>query len=133
MKFHEEKLSAPSINLLPILDCLFILIFVFMFSILNTSQRKGLNLKLPIAATAKPLPAVQILTIEILKQDLFIQNRKVSQRELEKELEFLSLEMQHPSLIIKGERDTPLGTTIKILDLVKKHGFNDVTIETSKN
>lgn len=133
MKFAEEKLSAPSINLIPLLDCIFVLMFVFMCMLLNVAGREGLKLNLPVAHSAQPLHEPDLITIELSKNSTFhFHNRKLTLRELEKELEYISLEGQPPALVIKGERDTPLSQTIQVLDLVKKHGFNNVTIETSK-
>lgn len=133
MKFPEEQLSSPSINLIPILDCIFVLIFVFMFMLLNVAQREGLNLSLPLAQTSKPLYEPELITIKLTKDSkIHLHNRQVTLKDLDRELEFASLEAHPPALVIKGDRDTPLSQTIQILDLVKKYGFSNVTIETSK-
>lgn len=133
MKFPEEQLSSPSINLIPILDCIFVLIFVFMFMLLNVAKREGLNLSLPISQAAKPLYEPELITIELTKDNkIQLHNRQLSLKELDRELEFVSLEAHPPALVIKGDRDTPLSQTIKVLDLVKKYGFSNVTIETSR-
>lgn len=134
MQFNEEKLSSPSINLVSILDSLFILLFVFMFLLLNMTQKYGLDLSLPQSPSSQKLPQNQAITIELgSQQSLYIQNKKVSLNELAQELEYISLELPRQALIIKGDQNTPLGRTIQVLDLAKKHGFKNVTIETSKN
>ncbi|MCO5113235.1 MAG: biopolymer transporter ExbD [Bdellovibrionaceae bacterium] len=133
MKFPEEQLTSPSINLIPILDCIFVLIFVFMFMLLNVAKREGLNLSLPISQAAKPLYEPELITIELTNDNkIHLHNRQLSLKELDRELEFVSLEAHPPALVIKGDRDTPLSQTIKVLDLVKKYGFSNVTIETSR-
>lgn len=151
MKFSEETFSSPTINLIPILDCIFVLIFVFMIMLLNASRKEGLNLDLPFAKNTSLIQDTEeVLTIEIIREQqeqigpdgqtissasrggfrLF--NRQLSLRELDRELEIISLEVHPQSIIIKGDRDTPLSQTIQVLDVIKKYGFSNVTIETTK-
>lgn len=134
MKFEDERLAVPSINLVPLLDSIFILLFAFMLALINQKSKEGLKLTLPKSNFASPI-VDQLITINLSAQGNLIQlqNKSVTMKELSKELEYLSVESPNQALTIRGDKNVPLGTTIKILDLVKKHGFNNVTIETSRN
>lgn len=134
MKFEDERITPPSINLVPLLDSIFILLFAFMLALINQKSKSGLKLTLPKSNFASPI-VDQIITIDIGAKDNLIklQSKTVSLKELAKELEYLSVESPNQALTVRGDKSVPLGTTIKILDLVKKHGFSNVTIETSRN
>lgn len=132
MKLNTDPNTNPQINLVPILDSIFILIFVFMFALIQRADRRGLNLNLPQTQISQPKlnPKTITLTVDTYGQ-IFIENRQISKFELQGELRVISIEDPKANLTLKGDKKVNLGVFVEILDLVKKSGFRNVMIETN--
>lgn len=133
MKLETTYKKSPSINLIPILDAIFLLMFVFMMALVQRVQKAELKLTLPSSISGATTTADQTpITISIDTSGvIYIENKKVSKVELEKELTLIKLSGPLPVIVLRGDKHANFGVVIDILDLVKKNGFKNVTIETS--
>lgn len=132
MKLSLTERKGPLINLIPILDSIFILIFIFMMALMQRAQRSEIKLSLP-SSTQKPsLLAAKSLSISLdTSGQIYLEGQKVSKKDLQNELQILKLENSTLPIVIKGDKSVNLGLVIEVLDLAKKNGFRNVTIETS--
>jgi biopolymer transport protein ExbD len=131
MKLNTPYTSSPQINLVPILDSIFILMFVFMFGLLQRMERKNLEIDLPTTqSTMLPGQNPKIRIKIDLKGDIYLENAKVSKLDLKKELSLIAFESKNSKVAISGDKNVNLGAIVEILDLVKSSGFKNVTLET---
>lgn len=134
MKLESPIKKAPQVNLVPILDAVFLLMFVFMMALVQRVQKSELKLTLPASTVATPSTKTETTNISIgidISGQIFIENKRVTKKELEKELDLIKLSGPIPPLILQGDRNANFGLVIEVLDLVKKMGYRNVTIETS--
>lgn len=123
---------GPQINLIPILDSIFILIFIFMMALMQRAQRSEIKLSLPTTTANPTLSSSTSLSVSLdISGQIFLEGKKVSKNELLKELQFLKFEGLTPPIVIKGDKRVNLGLVIEVIDLAKKNGFRNVTIETN--
>lgn len=129
MKIAHAKRKPVEINLVPLLDSIFILIFFFMFSLATMVKRQGLSVALPGSSSGKSISERQTLSVKI-DGSLFWGNEAISKEVLEKRL--LSFKQNSPdtALVIQGDRGTAFENIVQILDTAKKLGVSKVTIET---
>jgi biopolymer transport protein ExbD len=132
VKLSLTQRKGPLINLIPILDSIFILIFIFMMALMQRAQRSEIKLSLP-SSTQKPsLLVAKSLAISLdTSGQIYLEGQKVSKKDLQNELQLLKLENSALPIVITGDKKVNLGLVIEVLDLAKKNGFRNVTIETS--
>lgn len=133
LKSIENK--GPQINLIPMLDSIFILMFLFMLTLLQRSQQSEIEVSLPTATKSSENKLLNNLSVSInFEGQIFLENKQLSKKNLERELQLIRLDQNPlPTVSIKGDKRIPLGQVIEILDLVRANGFNNVRIETSLN
>lgn len=106
-------------------DILFILLFFFLIvsTLANPNVIKVSNPKAKSDTKAK-----QTVVISIDKDgNVYIGQSMVSVDNLEKELkEYLKKETDKPSVVINGDKVSQLGTTIQVMQIIKKLGATPV-------
>ncbi len=134
MKLVNTDTPSPQINLIPILDTIFFLIFIFMIALIQQSDRGAIKLDLPETKTEILKLNSKAITVAVdTRGHIFLENKRVTPAELQKELKFINIEDQKAKLILKGDKEVNLGIFVEVLDLVKKTGFRNVMIETSSS
>lgn len=132
MNLTLAEKKGPQINLVPVLDSIFILIFIFMMALMQRAQRAEIKLTLPTASANPKLLSTPSLEVSLdVDGRIFLHGQKISKKALVKELQFLKFEGLTPPVIIKGDERVNLGLVIEVIELAKKNGFRNVTIETN--
>jgi biopolymer transport protein ExbD len=108
------------------MDVIFILLIFFMMND-QIIQEQGLQLQLPEAKQSKPI-LEEHLSIEInaLNQLVFNENF-ISLPELKAKLKD---EKRSTKVLIRGDRDASYGKALKVFDLLRGLGFQQVTLGT---
>lgn len=117
------------INLVPLLDSIFILIFFFMFALSTMVKRNGLAVALPKSVAGKKVSEKTTLSV---KQDgsLYWNDQPIPQSQLSDRLKDFKLTSPEVSLVIRGDKGTPFENIVRILDQAEKIQLRKVTIET---
>lgn len=130
MKLPQPNSHKVEINLVPLLDSIFILIFFFMFALTTMVKRQGLPLSLPLASAGDSLKN-KSQTLSVTRQgQYFWGERLVSENELYAQMTSFKKSSPNKSLIIQGSQKAELQKVIKILDKAKNLGITKVTLET---
>ncbi len=132
MRLALGERRGPFINLIPILDSIFILIFIFMMALMQRAERSEIKLSLPSSDLKTSIVSSNSLTVSLdVNGQIYLEQQKITKQELLRELQVLNLENATLPIIIRGDKRVNLGLVIEVLDLAKKNGFRNVTIETS--
>lgn len=119
LKTHAE-VHTGALN-----DILFILLLFFLIvsTLANPNVIKVSNPKAKSDTKAK-----QTVVITIDKdQQIYLGSKKMTMSELEPELKlFLAKETEKPSVVINGDSTSHLGTSIKVMQIIKKLGATPV-------
>lgn len=131
MKLEPIEKAGPQINLVPILDSIFILIFIFMIALVQRVQSSSIKLSLPKTSSKTQTTSLESLTLEVSESgELYLQGHKMAKRDLKRELELIAFEKGNSSLLIKGDKNVNLGLIIELLGIAKTCGIKNVDIET---
>jgi biopolymer transport protein ExbD len=133
MKFESGRLvrKKVEINLVPLLDSIFILIFFFMFALTTMVKRSGLAVALPTSQSGKKVEEKTTLTVSETGA-LFWNKEPLPVENLKSQLENFKLSQPESSLIIRGDRNTPFSSIVEILDVAESIQLRRVTIETEQ-
>ena len=133
MKFDSGRLvrKRVEINLVPLLDSIFILIFFFMFALTTMVKRSGLAVALPTTQSGKKVEEKTTLTVDHTGS-LFWNEEPLPVENLQSQLESFKNSQPESNLIIRGDRNTPFSSIVEILDVAESIELRRVTIETEK-
>ena len=129
MQFRVKRYIKPVINIASLVDVLFLLLIFFMVTSAFVEQP---NIKLELPSTRySEVSKMNNMVLSIARDGkLFIQDRPVDKKDLEKELRRVVLDTGDEVLVLKADKFVPYGVVIDIMDAVKGAGFRKVIAPT---
>lgn len=119
----------PRIDMIPLIDCVFLLLIFFMYSFISMSFHQGLPLDLPKAKTSKVYKD-HIVQIDIKKGGkLFFDNSQVSYDGLRNSIKEKNKELK---VFIRAEKEVAYDTLIRVMDLIREEEFSKVVLGAVK-
>ncbi len=125
MKFEETD-NPLTINLVPLLDTIFILLVFFTVIIMAASFNKSIPVSVPDAVSGIDIPKFD--TVALDKNGRYYYNDR--DMALSKLLEIL-MSQKDRQYVIKADTTIPFGTVVKLLDDIRKTGVENVFFEVS--
>jgi len=120
------------INLVPLLDSIFILIFFFMFALSTMVKRTGLSVSLPKSTAGQKVVEKTTLSVKI-DGGLYWNEEPIPESQLTDRLKAFKASNPEGSLVIKGDKGTPFENIVRILDQAEKIRLKKVRIQTKSN
>ncbi len=129
MQFRIKRYIKPVINIASLVDVLFLLLIFFMVTSAFVEQP---NIKLELPSTRhSEVSKIENMVLTIARDgELFLQDRPVDKKNLEKELRRVILNTGDEVLVLKADKFVPYGVVIDIMDAVKGAGFRKVIAPT---
>ncbi len=129
MQFRAKRYIKPIINIASLVDVLFLLLIFFMVTSAFVEQP---NIKLELPSTRhSEVSKMNNLVLSIARDGkLYLQDRPVDKKNLEKELRRVILDTGDEVLVLKADKFVPYGVVIDIMDAVKGAGFKKVIAPT---
>ena len=121
------------IEIIPLIDVMFFLLASFMMVSLNMSKLNAIKVDAPLAITGHKDIKAYVFNISVNKQgDLFIGESNTTLMNLGIVLSnrFHGAGTNVP-IYVTGDRDTPHGTVLAVLDLVRRAGIQRVSFAVS--
>ncbi len=132
----QKQIFQPeeeSINVTPLLDMIFILIFFFLVATTLKKEASYMNVSLPEAdyVDEKELSG-DILVVDVDKENkIYVENKLFSVNEFANKLKDLK-SSDVKSIIIRGDSESALQTSVSILDKCLENDFHNVMIEVKE-
>jgi len=129
MQFRVKRYIKPVINIASLVDVLFLLLIFFMVTSAFVEQP---NIKLELPSTRySEVSKMNNMVLSIARDGkLFIQDKPVDKKNLEKELRRVIMDTGDDVLVLKADKFVPYGVVIDIMDAVKGAGFRKVIAPT---
>ncbi|MBW1670087.1 MAG: biopolymer transporter ExbD [Deltaproteobacteria bacterium] len=120
------------IEMLPLIDVVFLLLVFFIYAMLSMVVHRGLRVELPSASTSE-VDRNEYISITIAKDNsIFVHKEPVDLSKLnEKVMEQVDKKPDIP-VFISGDSRADLGIAIRVLDLLKSVGIKDVSFECAE-
>jgi len=123
--------SEARIEIIPLIDIMFFLLAAFMLVSLSMVHLKAVKVNLPTATTATTDNQKNLVSLTVSKAGLvFLDGKPVGKHEL---AQLLSARHQADATLrvaISGDEDARHGDMMRILDLVRSAGIQQVAFET---
>lgn len=125
MNIRKKLRNHPEVHTGALNDILFILLLFFLIvsTLANPNVIKVSN---PKAKSDTKSKQTVVITVD-KDQQIYLGSKKITIEELEPELKlFLAKETEKPSVVINGDSTSHLGTSIKLMQIIKKLGATPV-------
>lgn len=130
MKFRRHvqlEHGLKQIDIAPLIDIIFQLLIFFMLTS-SFIMQPGIKVNLPKAVTSQVLKEQNIIILISSEDVIYIDNKVYTIKELRRFLEEKS--KIKPTILIKSDRRSTLGTVVEVWDLCREVGFNQINIAT---
>jgi biopolymer transport protein ExbD len=127
----DKTEEEAAIDMTPMLDVVFIMLIFFIVST-TFIRDEGVQINRPSAGSAQVLKSQGIVISIDLQGQSWLNQVVVPFERLSASLRLELSRMQNPSVLIKADKEAGTGDLIKVLDLVKSLGVDQVAVATVK-
>ncbi len=129
MKIDLKNVRKPRIEMLPLIDIVFLLLVFFIYAMLSMAVHKALPVALPTSSTAKMDKQV-ILSVTV-KSDgaIFLNKRPILLEDLALALTKETEKGKEPSVLLFADRNLSYQALFCVLDQIKTAGISQISLE----
>jgi len=127
MRKHRESLT-PDIT--PLIDIVFILLIFFIVSSVFKKEELALNLQLPSASTKELEVELKQINIELSASSLAYLGKEISFENFDFELS--NYPTRDKPVIVRIDKNVKYDRVVKVLDLLQKYSFDNLSLVTSE-
>jgi len=129
MKIHVKTAKKTRIEMLPLIDIVFLLLVFFIYAMLSMAVHRGLPVVLPTSTTARVErdPAISIT----VKEDgaIYLDKERVSLEGLAGALRQRVTTGKETSVLLFGDRRVPYQRLFKVLDRIRTGGVTKISLQ----
>ena len=128
-KFYKSYNRDPQINILPMIDIIFVILSFFIVSSLYLVKLESIPLNLPNAETSKNEVSDPMIVSLDVEGNIYI-NKNISTREsFENDISKLIVNEDKKLILIRADKDIKYGEVVYLLDIIRK--FKNLKIAVS--
>ncbi len=129
MKIHLNTNRKTRIEMLPLIDIVFLLLVFFIYAMLSMAVHRGLPVQLPTSSTVK-IDKSLVLSVTV-KTDgtIFIDKEKVALRELKKVLQIKAKGEKEPGVLLFADRSLAYQKLFNVLDEIRNAGISRISLQ----
>ena len=129
MKVDIPYTKKSRIEMLPLIDVVFLLLVVFIYTMLSMAVHRGLNVSLP-KSEASVIEKQFILSVTIdEKGSIYIDEQKIELEELTERLEAITSDKKNPGVLFFADKNIPYQDLFKVLDRIRLAGLNRISLQ----
>jgi biopolymer transport protein ExbD len=130
MRLKGQPRRRGRIEMIPLIDVVFLLLIFFIYAMLSMTIHKGIPVLLPKAKTSL-IDKEEYLSISITRDHrIFLDDREVPMEGLLQRLRERRKEQPQLRVFVSGDRRIPYEWVVKVLDTVRTSGLSKVSLET---
>ena len=131
MAFNPVDPNQPDnivaeINITPLTDIFLVLLIIFMITSSAIIESGG-KVNLPAAAQTQNAPRGIAVTITP-ERDIYVNQKKVGRDDVEAALREILDQGADKVVILRGDRNVPLGEAVWVMSVIKKAGASEIAI-----
>jgi len=130
MKISKRYFGKARVEMIPLIDVMFLLLVTFIFSILSMTIHRGIQVDLPQASTSS-VDKKDFTEIGISSEGkIFLDKEEVTEVELLSRLISLRGKSPEMKVIIRGDKRASYEKVISVMDVVRRSGIASLSLET---
>lgn len=129
MKIHVSPTRKARIEMLPLIDIVFLLLVFFIYAMLSMAVHRGLAVQLP-ASSSSELEKKSVVAITITEGgDVYVDKHPVALSDLGETLRQTQADSQDLFVQVFADRGLPYQELFRVLDQVKISGARKVSLQ----
>jgi biopolymer transport protein ExbD len=129
MKINLPAPGKPRIEMLPLIDIVFLLLVVFIYSMLSMSVHRGLSVTLPESSVADIEKQTPVSVTVKAENELYVDDVRVSLADLSQMLASESTGPTTPGVLLFAEDTVSYQTLFTVLDQITLAGIHDISLQ----
>ncbi|MBM9513773.1 ExbD/TolR family protein [Desulfogranum marinum] len=135
MKLAHTRNKPARIEMLPLIDIVFLLLVFFIYAMLSMAVHHGLQLDLPQstqATTTEESPISLSITNGKTGIEFFLNQQPLTQVELHQRLTDIARDKDNPQLLVFAEKNITYQQLYQALDELKACGLTKISLQASR-
>jgi biopolymer transport protein ExbD len=130
MRLRDQPTRRARIEMIPLIDVVFLLLIFFIYTMLSMTIHKGIPVILPKANTGL-MDKEEYLAVSITRDHkIFLNEEETPLEDFLRRLTELSKGNPNQRVFIRGDRRIPYEVVVRVLDTVRAAGLRKVSLET---
>ncbi|TFG91185.1 MAG: biopolymer transporter ExbD [Syntrophobacterales bacterium] len=130
MKISRRQMNKARIEMIPLIDVVFLLLVAFIFFAMSMTINRGIPVDLPVSSAAQVEDKdVSEITIE-KGGTVFFDREEIDTRSLHSRLALLHRESPGTRIIVSGDREASYESIMSVIDAVKRAGISGLSLKT---
>ena len=133
MKIHYLTPKPPRVEMLPLIDVVFLLLVVFIYTMLSMAVHKGLPVALPVSSQGERLKAKSTLLSVTVKVDgrVYLNKQPVPLEELSTALKAQAGDNQQRGVLLFADRRLSYQKLLHVLDKIKEADLTHINLQVA--
>jgi biopolymer transport protein ExbD len=129
MKVGLRTKRKPRIEMIPLIDLMFLILVSFVYGVFFMSVHRGVPVALPLSSTAK-IEKQHTLTLSIQAGGtVFLDKEPMTLESLAETLKLKAMENKETGVLLFADRDLPYQKLYTVLDLIRAAGLSQVSLQ----
>jgi len=129
MKVGLRTKRKPRIEMIPLIDLMFLILVSFVYGVFFMSVHRGVPVALPLSSTAK-IEKQLTLTLSIQAGGtVFLDKEPMTLESLAETLKLKAMENRETGVLLFADRDLPYQKLYTVLDLIRAAGLSQVSLQ----
>jgi biopolymer transport protein ExbD len=129
MKIHLPASKKARIEMLPLIDIVFLLLVFFIYAMLSMAVHRGLPVELPLSTTAE-IDKKLILSVTVkADQAIYVDKEPVALADLTQVLQSKAGGIREPGVLVFADRALPYQMIYNILDKIRQAGLSRISLQ----
>jgi biopolymer transport protein ExbD len=129
MKVDLPVKKKTRIEMLPLIDVVFLLLVVFIYTMLSMAVHRGLPVHLPKSETAN-IEKQLILSVTIEKDGtIYLDKQKINLDDLTNTLVQKTRDRKNPGVLLFADNSIPYQELFRVLDRIKMAGLSRISLQ----
>jgi biopolymer transport protein ExbD len=132
MKLNRPIQKQARIEMLPLIDIIFLVLVVFIYAMLSMAVHRSLPVDLPHSAAVEIDPEVRLTIMVRGEGDVYVDKKPVSMDELSSLLRDKSEADRDPGVILVADQNIVYQQLFAVLDRIKQAGIERISLQAEE-
>ena len=129
MRIHMPAPKKARIEMLPLIDIVFLLLVFFIYAMLSMAVHRGLPVELPLSTTAE-IDKKLILSVTVEADAvIYVDKERVALADLTQVLQSKAGGIREPGVLVFADRTLPYQMIYNVLDKIRQAGLSRISLQ----
>lgn len=123
--------AIAELNVIPLIDIAFSMLIIFMIATPLIENQRSMPVDLPLSTqSVTRRPETRFIEVTILNGGYEVDGVRMSAGQFDVHLRQFEASLEPPVISIRADRTVPYQEVMTVLDLLKRHNLNKISLET---